>query len=420
MKVLWLTNFALPNISKEIGEEQRVHEGWLVGLSKELLKSDEIELILVFPQSLKKNITSGCIEGYQYYGYPMFHNRLEFNAELEMHFVRILSQVEPDVIHLMGSEFPHCYSMVMACKHIGVLDKAVISIQGLVSIYAKHYEAGLPEKYLRKATLRDLIKRDTLLGGKKLLEKRGKYELLALKEIRNVIGRTDWDKACTSQINPSVNYYFNNETLRPAFYEKKWNIEQCEKFSIFVSQGGKTIKGLHHVLEALNIIVKQYPLTKLYIAGSQIYQMKQYIPKWKRTAYENYIFQLIEKNNLRNNVVFCGTLHEKEMRDQYLKANVFVSASSIENSPNSVGEAMILGVPVVTSDVGGVKNLLQHGREGFIYQSDAPYMLAYYVCELFGNKELAMNISKNEIAHASVTHSKSKNLSELIGIYRSI
>ena len=39
------------------------------------------------------------------------------------------------------------------------------------------------------------------------------------------------------------------------------------------------------------------------------------------------------------------------MKEQYLKANVFVSASSIENSPNSVLEAMAVGAPVVSSFV---------------------------------------------------------------------
>ena len=63
-------------------------------------------------------------------------------------------------------------------------------------------------------------------------------------------------------------------------------------------------------------------------------------------------------------------------------------------SPNSVGEAMILGTPVVSSDVGGVKNMLTHNEEGFLYQHDAPYMLAFYVMELFENKENVLNFQK--------------------------
>ena len=67
------------------------------------------------------------------------------------------------------------------------------------------------------------------------------------------------------------------------------------------------------------------------------------------------------------------------MKERFLKSNVFVSPSTIENSPNSLGEAMLLGIPCISSDVGGVKNLLKHEEEGYVYQTDAPYMLAYYV-----------------------------------------
>ena len=71
-----------------------------------------------------------------------------------------------------------------------------------------------------------------------------------------------------------------------------------------------------------------------------------------------------------------------------------MSASTIENSPNSVGEAMLLGCPVVSSCVGGVPDMLEHGREGFLYQASVPYMLAWYVKRVFGDDELAMGFPR--------------------------
>ena len=76
------------------------------------------------------------------------------------------------------------------------------------------------------------------------------------------------------------------------------------------------------------------------------------------------------------NVRFLGPFDAPAMRDRYLRTHVYVSPSTIENSPNSVGEAMLLGCPVVSSNVGGVSDLLYHGKEGFLYQTSAPYMLA--------------------------------------------
>ena len=101
--------------------------------------------------------------------------------------------------------------MVEACEKLNILDKVVISIQGLVSEYAYHYFAYLPSKIVNRYTLRDLIK-GNIRKGRKIFEKRGILEKEALEKVNYVIGRTDWDRACSWDINPNIKYYFNNET----------------------------------------------------------------------------------------------------------------------------------------------------------------------------------------------------------------
>lgn len=98
----------------------------------------------------------------------------------------------------------------------------------------------------------------------------GAFEIKALQKVRHVIGRTTWDRACTYQINPDAQYYFCNETLRGEFYKHNWDICQCERHAIFVSQGSYPIKGLHFMLEAMTLILKHFPNTKLYVGGQNI------------------------------------------------------------------------------------------------------------------------------------------------------
>ena len=81
---------------------------------------------------------------------------------------------------------------------------------------------------------------------------------------------------------------------------------------------------------------------------------------------------------------------------------------------------MILGVPCVASDVGGIANLLNHREESFVYQTDAPYMLAHYVCEIFANDELALQFSKKSREHAIKTHDRERNTNVMITIYQDI
>jgi glycosyltransferase involved in cell wall biosynthesis len=166
-------------------------------------------------------------------------------------------------------------------------------------------------------------------------------------------------------------------------------------------------------------ILKRFPDAHIYTTGRNLMHLstKQ---KLLISSYQLYLLELIKKYSLEDHITFLGSLSEQEMCRQYLNANVFVSPSTIENSPNSVGEAMLVGCPVVTSDVGGVKNMLEHGKEGFIYQCSAPYMLAYYVNRIFEDDALAMTFSKNGKTHAARTHNREANMKTLYEIYNQI
>ena len=108
------------------------------------------------------------------------------------------------------------------------------------------------------------------------------------------------------------------------------------------------------------------------------------------------------------------------MWEQYLKVNVFVLPSVIENSPNSLAEAMILGVPCIAADVGGVSSMLEHTKEGYIYRVDEPHMLAYYLYEIMQNQELAQSFSVNARERALQEFDEIANTQKVVEMYRDI
>ena len=248
------------------------------------------------------------------------------------------------------------------------------------------------------------------------MKNRGESELHVLKRAKNVFGRTDWDKACTMQINPERSYFHCGEILRECFYTGKWSVETIERHSVFFSQATNPIKGLHFAISAINILSEKYSDIKLYVGGRDIYSGDM----WKKSSYEKYIRDMIREYSLEDKVVFMGALQAEQMKQKYLSSNVFVSSSTIENSPNSVGEAMILGVPTVTSDVGGVKEMLIHGVEGYIYPMDEPYMLAYYIDLIFSDDELAIRLGSAAKKRAEKNHDREDIMSELIENYNVI
>ena len=416
MHILWLTNIALPEASQLMNDPPSPFGGWFVSTSSHLAAEEEINLSIAFPKKALSDVQLLKGDEINYFAFPPV-SEADINSNgPNAYLKKILRQAKPDIVHIFGTEYPHTLAMVNVCKK----DKVVISIQGLILICAKHYMASLPVNVQNRFTLRDFIKQDNLKQQQSKFVKRGALEIEALQKVKHVIGRTTWDRACTYQINSDAAYHFCNETLRDEFYKHHWDITLCEKYSIFVSQGSYPIKGLHYMLEAMPLILKNFPDAQLYVGGTNITKSDTFKDRLKLSSYGKYIKDLIKRYNLENNVIFTGLLDEKQMCKRYLRSHVFVCPSSIENSPNSLGEAMILGVPCVASDVGGVSDMIQHREEGYIYQADAPYMLAYYVGEIFKNDEIAVQISEKARKHALKTHDPNENLSRLLEIYKEI
>ena len=409
IRIVWCCNKKPTKVSSMIGQNADCLGGWLDYTCGALASRDGVQLSVLFPDSLEyeKNVDN--------FGYYSF---IEGNSRRRI--LEILGRIKPDIIHVWGTEFPHSNETLKACEELGLINNCVVSIQGLVSLYGKrHYIEGLPEKIVRRYTLRDFIKKDNVQKGREMFLRRGEGEIEALQRTKHVIGRTDWDRAAMQMFNSQASYHFCNESLRDSFYQNKWDISKIKRHSIFVSQCSYPIKGFHYMLEAMPEIIKRHPDAHIYTTGRDLLHPSRK-EKILMTSYQKYLLDLIKQYHLSEHVSFLGMLSEAQMCKQYLKANVFVSASTIENSPNSVGEAMLVGCPVVASDVGGVKNMLEHGREGFVYQSSAPYMLAYYVNRIFEDDGLACDISEKARKHAAITHDREINMERLCKIYEDV
>lgn len=417
IRVLWLCNAIIPQVSEKLNVNTGTGGGWLNQLSDIFDKRDDIELCIVAPflqGDELAHITFGNKS--EFYGFPKkIHEPWIYDDSVEGVFARILAEFKPDLVHIFGTEFPHTLSMVRAFNNP---DKTIIHVQGIISAISKHYTAFLPEKVVKRYSFRDFIKRDNIEKQQDKFALRGEYEIEAIKKVRQVFHRTEWDEAVIKGINPEACLHYAQEMMRGSFYSGTWNYEDCEKYSIFISQGNYPLKGLHIMLEALRSVKELYSGVKLYIAGDDILTVGSFKEKIRESYYSKYIRRLIIEWNLTENVEFTGPLSEEKMKQRYIKSNVFVSASSIENSSNSVAEAMLLGVPIVSSFVGGCTSLIEHGVNGLLYQADAPYMLAYYICEVFQNKDFAKSIGKKEVEKARMLYDKELIVENILQTYK--
>ena len=418
MKVLWITNLFFPEFYESKNLTAPVMGGWLKSMADSLLEVDsDIEIAVASPFPSSKELVDITEGNYRFFGLPVKANNTDIDNSIIPYWERIRELFAPDIVHIHGSEFTHGYGWILANGN----DNVVVSIQGLVSVYARYNEGGIDFGYLKNLTVRDLLLRDFPAKGHDKLVHAGQGEEKLLKSVNHVIGRTEWDETHVWALNPDARYHFCNENLRDAFYRgDRWSPSACQPHRIFLSQAAKPIKGLQKVLEAMPLILREYPDTQLYIAGRDFTKRDSLHDRLRYSGFARYIDKLIDRNKLRNHINFTGFLDALAMADQYRLANVFICPSSIENSPNSLGEAQLIGTPVVASYTGGVPDMIQQWETGVMYRYEEYEMMAYCVCKIFGDDTFAMSLSENAKSAARKRHDREFNARRTIEIYNEI
>lgn len=380
MKVLWLCNIVLPDYADEFEISKKYFAGWISGLLS-VLQNEEYEIALCFPIIDKKRLRDGMKNHHQYFtflcDFSVDDYRSKNGIEMTMRFEQILLQFKPDVVHIWGTEFIHSYAMAIAAENVGILTKVVVHIQGLVSACSNSYLQDLPHDVISSRDNGFPSIQDQCDNFKR----RGYWEKELIKKVKYVLGRTEWDYSHVKCINPGIKYYHCGEVLRDEFYEAgKWEYEKTSfPFSIFMSQGAYPIKGTHHAIKAVAILKRLYPDVILEIAGENI------LNKSPMEPYAKYLYELINMLGVEKNVVFLGWLEPKEIIEKYRKCQLYLLPSALENSPNSLCEAMMIGIPVVASYVGGVPSIIRNNQEGLLYQYNDSEMLACQIEKVFSS-----------------------------------
>lgn len=446
MRILWICNIMLPTVAEHLGLESSNKEGWVSSLSAVLLgrqQENEIELHVAFPVPKKMDACAGhvTIENHVLYYYGFYEDIAHaevYDAGLEERIRRIVEKVQPDVVHCFGTEYGHTLAAARCLKDSRRL---LVGIQGICTVIAQAYMANLPCEIQRKVTLRDWIKQDDLRRQQRKYEIRGAREREVLRLAGNVAGRTDFDRYYAHKWNDSVRYFQLNETMRSCFYEGRWKRENCRSHAVFVSQADYPLKGLHYLLTAAPRLLKQYPDLEIWVAGNSLVRYETWKDRVKISAYGAYLRQLIKEGGLEGRVRFLGMLTAEEIKQTYLECGLFLCCSSNENSPNSLGEAMLLGVPCVAADVGGIPSLFAGGDDGILYEGFRCDEIEYNngcsksrKSSLEGQAEkIAASISavwedeeKTDIRcersriHARKTHDQEENYKKLLEIYKRI
>lgn len=405
-RIMWLCNTPLPEVRKELGIKV-CSEGWLQGISDQLRRQKDIELHYVFPQRkrqgvFRKNINNICFWGFS----STIGNEYDFSEKRKRQIKQIVEEINPDVIHIFGTEFAHSLECI---RSVSNKRKVVVSVQGLVSELVKVYTKKIP---IREQVL-SVSCSNSFWKAKYNFFRRGINEIAVLRSTRNIIGRTGWDKRCVLKLNSNCRYFYCSETLREPFYEGKWDIHQIEKHSIYISQANYPIKGFHVFLKAFSELLKYFPDAYVYVAGGNSFLQTE-------VAYGKYINKLIERYGVKNRIRFLGILPAEKVKEKLLSVHITVMPSILENSPNSIGEAMLLGTPVVAAKVGGIPSLVRNEKEALLYSDYNAGRLVECIRRIWENDELALELSSNGRKRAEKLYDRTANLEKLLKIYDAV
>ncbi len=183
------------------------------------------------------------------------------------------------------------------------------------------------------------------------------------------------------------------------------NTEVGEKFNIlFLARIEKT-KGIYEAIETYQLVQAKLENVSLTIAG------------------DGTELEIVKDYCLRNkieDVVFKGFVQGKEKADCYRQANVYLFPSYFEGMPSSVLESMAFGLPVITTNVGGLSTFFKTDVNGFITDENNPEVLAEYVVKLFNSKELRERIGAKNALMAQQRFSPEKVSGRILDIYNQL
>ena len=138
-------------------------------------------------------------------------------------------------------------------------------------------------------------------------------------------------------------------------------------------------KGAHVLVQAVPVVLAQHPEAKFIIAGG---------------GQNDHLRRLAQALRVQDRVMLTGFVSEEDLQGLYQVAEVAVYPSLYEPFGIVALEGMASGVPVVTSDVGGLREVVDHGVTGLHTWANNPESLAWGINEVLGNPELAQQLAR--------------------------
>lgn len=183
------------------------------------------------------------------------------------------------------------------------------------------------------------------------------------------------DFGIESQVIPNI---VNLERFIPKDKSQSSNIHTSH---LIITRNLEAIYGIAMAIKAVSLLRQTIPDIKLSIAGSG--------------PQKDELQQLVKKESLEDHVIFTGKLTPEEMAVLYKDADIMLNPTTVDNMPNSLLEAMASGVPIITTNVGGIPYIVENNKTALFTEVNNPELMAAQIKRLLNDHHLYMELVEN-------------------------
>ncbi|MFQ5456251.1 MAG: glycosyltransferase family 4 protein [Nitrospirota bacterium] len=174
------------------------------------------------------------------------------------------------------------------------------------------------------------------------------------------------------------------------------------KPSFIVSRNLEPIYNVACVLKAFRLIQDKCPDAELSVLGYG--------------SQEQFLKFLSQDLKLKN-IIFTGRVERDKIADYYEKADIMLNASNIDNMPNSILEAFSSGIPVISTEAGGIPDIIKNGENGLLIPLNDEKTMAEKAIYLLENQDIAQKIVENALNDCRRLYSWEANREKWLELY---
>jgi glycosyltransferase involved in cell wall biosynthesis len=414
VRVLWFVNKPPSAVTQRLGLVADNRGGWLDTLERALRGRPEIQLAVASegPASYA-SFESGGVAYFNLGGGEPTNGVARVTkrwGELlrprdgTASCVAVVDEFRPDIIHVHGTENP--YGLICSKTRT----PTVISIQGLLSVLVKMNGRGFDSSLIGSLSPGLLLRGDSVVQEWAQMRRAAERERVIVRCCNNFLGRTRFDQDVVRALHPAARYFHCDEIIRPEFYAAQWCRAALNGPTVYSTSGSYARKGVGTLLGAVALAREAVPGIKLRVGGKL-----GRLEEEERAARRR-----IRNLRLDDSVTLLGGLGPGQIAQELCGARVFVLSSHADNSPNALAEAMLVGVPIIASAVGGVPSMARDGVEALLVQDGDPYALAGAILRVLSDDTLAVELGNHARQTAAKRHDPERIVCQLLEIYREL